>query len=173
MAVNENYTSQNFDGGSENDIIIHEGTHGEVGERLNTFNGGGGDDRLDGRAGRDIINGEDGNDTLLGGDGDDRVSGGKGTDTLTGGDGADRFVLALDIAAGTDTVTDFSVASGDILVVNTADGDETTLADLGVSVADSGNHANLIFGGAVVMTLNDIDHTLISDANFGDYFEVI
>lgn len=155
MAVIRNYSSQNFNGGGDNDIIIHEGTHGEVGERLNTFNGGGGDDRLDGRAGRDTINGEDGNDTLL------------------GGDGADRFVLALDIAAGKDTVTDFSVASGDILVVNTADGDETTLTDLGVSVADSGNHANLIFGGAVVMTLNDIDHTLISDANFGDYFEVI
>ena len=80
MAVNKNYTSQNFDGGSENDIIIHEGTHGEVGERLNTFNGGGGDDRLDGRAGRDIINGEDGNDTLLGGTEDDLIRGGTGND---------------------------------------------------------------------------------------------
>ena len=164
MTIARDYAAQTFNGRSDNDIIISEGVHSGLGERLNTFNGGGDDDYLDGRAGRDIINGEDGNDTLLGGTEDDLIR---------GGDGADRFVLALDIAAGTDTVTDFSVASDDILVVNTADGDETTLADLGVSVADSGNHANLIFGGAVVMTLNDIDHTLISDANFGDYFEVI
>ena len=68
-------------------------------------------------------------DTLNGGEGDDILVGGDGNDILTGGNGADQFVWK-DGDTGTDTVTDFNAAEGDVL--NLADLlDPTTALDIG------------------------------------------
>jgi len=63
----------------------------------------------------------------------------------------------------------------DKIQIDTANGNEATLAALGLAVADNGNHANITStdGNTVYMTLNDVDHADITDANFTNYFEVI
>ena len=53
---------------------------------------------------------------LTGNAGSNRLNGANGNDTLTGGLGADTFVFAGHI--GVDTVTDFSVADGDLIDVS-------------------------------------------------------
>jgi Ca2+-binding RTX toxin-like protein len=92
----------------------------------NSFYGGDGQDRLDGREGNDFLNGQAGNDTILGGTGadslygeigndvldggenDDFLWGGQGDDTLTGGAGADTFYYSSFSDFNTvDTITDF------------------------------------------------------------------
>jgi beta-lactam-binding protein with PASTA domain len=64
------------------------------------FNGGAGDDRMQGdvgddtlfgNAGNDRMSGGEGNDTLIGGDGDDIMFGGPGDDVLKGGPGNDAI----------------------------------------------------------------------------------
>ena len=73
-------------------------------------------DLLSGTAATDLIFGLAGNDTLSGGAGADKLDGGIGIDILTGGSGADAFVWnAGDQASGPDTLTDFSIADGDVL----------------------------------------------------------
>jgi Ca2+-binding RTX toxin-like protein len=87
--------------------------------------GGTGNDRLHGETGADTLFGGDGNDQLFGGEGNDQVTGGAGNDrldgsanndTLTGGTGADVFVLKS--GGGDDTITDFSRAQGDRIVLD-------------------------------------------------------
>lgn len=70
-----------------------------------------GNDTLHGLGGADSLRGGKGDDRLDGGEGDDWLAGGRGADTLTGGPGADTFNSFA--GAGTDVVTDFSVAEGD------------------------------------------------------------
>jgi Ca2+-binding RTX toxin-like protein len=91
-----------------------------------TLAGGDGSDRLAGDRGADRLQGGEHNDQLAGGWGDDgleggpgndRLTGGPGNDTLEGGTGKDRFVFAGD--DGIDTISDFSRASGDRLVLST------------------------------------------------------
>ncbi|KGA01782.1 hypothetical protein KP05_11020 [Cobetia amphilecti] len=93
-----------------------------IGEGGNdTLNGGLGSDRLEGGGGNDTLRGGSGNDTLAGGSGNDLLVGGSGNDILTGGDGADTFqwLSGHDINSeggrATDTITDFSVADGDVI----------------------------------------------------------
>ena len=167
-----------LNGGSGNDIL-----YGGAGN--DTLNGGTGNDTLNGDAGGDTLNGDAGNDTLSGSLGDDTLSGGLGDDTLiggggrdtlTGGAGADKFILNTTApAADTDTITDFVQADGDRIQIATPTGLENTLAALGLAVADNGNHANITNadGSVVYMTIQNIDHALISDANFANYFLVI
>ncbi|WP_279831946.1 beta strand repeat-containing protein [Cobetia amphilecti] len=86
-----------------------------------TLSGGEGSDRLEGGSGNDTLRGGAGNDILSGGEGDDLLVGGAGNDILTGGDGADTFqwLSGHDINSeggmATDTITDFSVADGDVI----------------------------------------------------------
>ncbi|MBW4551398.1 MAG: spondin domain-containing protein [Aphanocapsa sp. GSE-SYN-MK-11-07L] len=75
--------------------------------------GGLGDDLLTGGIGNDYLYGNEGHDRLLGGTGDDRLIGGTGFNRLTGGAGSDLYVLGA--GAGFETVTDFSLGSGDRL----------------------------------------------------------
>jgi Ca2+-binding RTX toxin-like protein len=72
-----------------------------------------GDDRIDAGLGFDAV---------LGGSGNDTLDGGGGRDTLTGGSGADRFVFDAYLSGATniDTITDFSAAAGDRLVLDRA-----------------------------------------------------
>lgn len=55
-----------------------------------------------------------GDDTLLGSDAANVLAGGDGADTLTGGAGADRFAFGAG-ETGTDSITDFDAAQGDVL----------------------------------------------------------
>ena len=147
-----------------------------LGEFVQNITGTAYADLISGNDRDNVIDGGEGNDILAGGFGDDTLNGDAGNDILRGGAGADKFTLALDIAAGTDTITDFSVAEGDKLVVDTVNGDETTLADLGLSAQENDSNsadANILFSGAVIATLYDVDYNNITDANFADYFEVI
>lgn len=101
-----------------------------------TLSGGVGSDRLEGGSGNDTLRGGTGNDILSGGEGDDLLVGGTGNDILTGGDGADTFqwLSGDDINSeggmATDTITDFSVADGDVIDLSDlleADEDADTL----------------------------------------------
>jgi hypothetical protein len=71
---------------------------------------GSGNDTLTGTDGPDILLGGAGNDKLVGGAGVDLLGGGVGDDVLTGGSGADLFAGG----SGTNTLTDLSVAQGDV-----------------------------------------------------------
>ena len=81
-----------------------------------TMSGTSGNDTLTGTSGTDYLLGNAGNDILHGGGGDDILAGGAGNDTLTGGAGADKFVMTN--TDGPDTITDFTVAQGDILDIS-------------------------------------------------------
>ena len=144
-------------------------------DNINILTGTENNDRLSGLGGDDTLNGLGGSDVLIGGAGADQLDGGDGDDTLTGGNGADKFILELDTAAGTDTITDFSVGDGDRLLVFTGNG-ETTLAGLGITAQANGSNsanADLVYSNTVIATLNGIDYNDIMDANFASYFEVV
>ena len=74
-------------------------------------------DVLFGGSGADSLTGFSGADVLVGGSGGDTLKGGAGTDTLIGGAGADKFVFGL-VADGAKTITDFSDAQGDQLLIS-------------------------------------------------------
>jgi hypothetical protein len=59
-----------------------------------TLNGDVGNDTLDGAEGNDTLNGTAGNDTLRGYTGTDVLDGGTGSDTMSGGDGVDTVSYA-------------------------------------------------------------------------------
>jgi Ca2+-binding RTX toxin-like protein len=75
-------------------------------------------DTLTGSSGNDVLKGGAGNDVLSGGAGLDTLYGGPGADTLTGGTGKDTFAYAKTDATGVDTITDFSLADGDVLDIS-------------------------------------------------------
>ena len=97
-----------------------------------TLNAGRGNDKVFGKSGNDLLIGRSGNDILLGGPGEDtleggigrdRLNGGAGNDTLTGGGGIDRFIFSTNQTfqsedLGVDTITDFSITQGDIILLN-------------------------------------------------------
>jgi Ca2+-binding RTX toxin-like protein len=109
-------TVENVNTGAGNDLIVAGSA-----PINNTFNGGAGDDRIEGRDGNDTINGRDGDDLLLGGKGSDFISGGNGNDRELGGAGSD-IVIGGD---GNDILTGGAGAdairgdAGDDLVVAT------------------------------------------------------
>ena len=84
-----------------------------------TLNGGPDNDTLNGGDGNDSLNGGNGDDSLNGGNGDDILNGLSGSDTLTGGAGADRFAYTAN-NQGVDTITDFTIADGDLLAFTSA-----------------------------------------------------
>ncbi len=110
-----------LNGGDGNDSL--NGNNGDDsligGNGNDTLNGVSGSDTLIGGDGNDSLNGGAGTDTLIGGDGDDSLIGGVGTDTLTGGAGADRFAYTA-TNQGVDTITDFTIADGDLLAFTSA-----------------------------------------------------
>ncbi|MCA2938960.1 MAG: calcium-binding protein [Microcystis sp. M113S1] len=84
-----------------------------------SLTGGSGNDSLDGGDGNDTLNGNNGTDTLIGGAGADSLIGGAGADSLIGGAGADRFAYTA-TNQGVDTITDFTIADGDLLAFTSA-----------------------------------------------------
>lgn len=127
------------------------------GEGADTVSGGAGDDsHLNGNQGADSVSGGDGNDTVYGGKdndtlsgdaGNDRLSGDLGNDQLTGGAGADQFVIRA--GGGADTVTDFSLAQGDRILL-----------------AAGATQTNAVVGGNLVITVADATITLTGVSAF-------
>ena len=101
------------------------------------INGTAGADNLTGTANADVINGLAGNDTLNGLAGNDTLSGDAGNDILTGGLGVDKFIYNTNAAftttaLGVDSITDFTIAQGDLIVL-----DKTTFTSIS-SIAGTG-----------------------------------
>jgi Ca2+-binding RTX toxin-like protein len=111
--INGNVGNDSASGGAGDDWVVggkdNDRLAGEDGADI--VYGNLGADTCDGGAGDDLIRGGQQDDVLSGGAGDDWLSGDRDNDTLTGGAGADIFHTFGD--AGTDRVTDFSVAQGD------------------------------------------------------------
>jgi Ca2+-binding RTX toxin-like protein len=123
-------------GGAGNDAI--QGLQGDdliFGDAGNdTLRGDDGNDFLRGGDGDDLLTGGDGNDLLDGGSGNDKLEGGAGVDVMTGGLGADSFVFrGADftgvLATDRDTITDFSRAQGDKIVLSLLDANVNTARD--------------------------------------------
>jgi Ca2+-binding RTX toxin-like protein len=105
---------------AETAAILRRDLAGGIGD--DTLSGGSGNDILRGDAGDDRLTGDAGDDKLDGGSGHDLLDGGSGRDTLVGGSGADRFVFDSYLSAATniDTITDFTAAAGDRIVLDRA-----------------------------------------------------
>jgi Ca2+-binding RTX toxin-like protein len=76
-------------------------------------------DTIVGNNSGDHLYGAAGADKIMGGSGNDSITGGAGADVLTGGLGADQFVYNSPSEGG-DTITDFSHAQGDRIVISHA-----------------------------------------------------
>lgn len=112
--------------------------------------GGVGDDVLNGEAGDDQLNGNSGNDTIDGGAGNDVILGNAGLDKLTGGEGADTFRFTEAADGNLKTITDFSVAQGDVLSFGRA--------ALGLT-GNTGGAADFAAGAGVVVKAAGVDGT--------------
>jgi Ca2+-binding RTX toxin-like protein len=93
-----------------------------------------------GNAQDNVIIGSAGADTISGMDGNDWLQGGAGADTLTGGAGADLFVFASagDFAGTPETITDFSFAQGDRIVLWQVDANSALAGDQAFSWIGTG-----------------------------------
>ena len=135
------------------------------------------DDYLYGNGADNVLSGGRGNDVLIGGGPrfGQNVDGG-GNNILTGGEGADMFGVDRTSNPGLDRVTDFSVAEGDKLEVNTQREHETTLGEVGLTIAansENNAHTDILFEGQLVMIVENLDYTLITDDSFFTYFVVV
>ncbi|WP_292930104.1 calcium-binding protein [Novosphingobium sp. PASSN1] len=147
-------------GGAGLDLVL--GVESVTGSNLN--------DLLDGSKANNGLIGGGGNDTLNGHEGADSLSGGAGQDRLTGGTGADRFVFDAPLAGTGDTITDFSHAQGDRIVLdksvftgltgaaNTALADAAFFAGAGATAAQDASD-RLIYNTSTGVLLYDRDGT--------------
>ncbi|MGQ0567140.1 MAG: S8 family serine peptidase [Gemmobacter sp.] len=90
---------ENYHLGSGNDSLLG-------GRGNNTMIGHYGNDKLNGFRGNDTVEGGLGNDRVNGGIGNDLLDGGLGVDEMTGGDGTDTFVFGAGYRR--DIITDFT-----------------------------------------------------------------
>src|SRR3954470_7406176 len=90
--------------GNGGDDLIKDAFDGHAGR---TFNGGAGDDELDGYSGNDTLDGGDGNDTVDGGEDNDVVRGGAGDDQVYGDHYEDPGSDVIDGGPGNDIVEDW------------------------------------------------------------------
>jgi Ca2+-binding RTX toxin-like protein len=99
-----------FNGGAGNDTLDGSGTAVQI-----VASGDGGNDFLTGGSGNDSLNGDSGNDVLVGGRGADTVTGGGGDDIIVwnNGDGSDT----VSGGAGFDTQVVNGAATGDFFTV--------------------------------------------------------
>jgi Ca2+-binding RTX toxin-like protein len=100
-----------------------------------------------------IVSGNAGNNTL---------NGGNGNDILTGGAGADMFVVAK--GEGSDLITDFSVAQGDVIRLDNFG--FKSFADISSAITQVGTNVLLSFAGGQTLTLENTQASDLSAANF-------
>ncbi|MFM9936758.1 MAG: calcium-binding protein [Novosphingobium sp.] len=105
-------------------ILTAQNTGGAGSDTLSSIESVGGskfNDTIDGNKAGNVLIGGEGNDKLDGHEGADGLVGGAGQDTLTGGTGADNFLFFTPTDASgsiVDTITDFSHAQGDHIVLS-------------------------------------------------------
>lgn len=144
-------------------------------ETDNTLNGRGGDDDLFGRSGNDTLIGGSGDDDLKGGSGDDDLKGskgydllrgGSGNDTLDGGRGQDRLlggsgedIFVLTNQRGPDRILDFSDGRDQLSLSG-------GLSFGQLSFEQRGSNTLIQRGNRTLAVLNDVDATLITNADF-------
>jgi Ca2+-binding RTX toxin-like protein len=123
-----------------------------------TYDGGDGNDVLNGGSVADNLIGRTGDDTISGGGGNDTIVGGTGLDSLTGGGGSDRFVFN-NASEGTDTITDFdpTATTGDLF--NVSSSGFATIGGLGTLAASR------FFLGAAATTTG---HRFLYDSSNGN-----
>lgn len=95
-----------------------------AGQGDDVITAGSGNDFLVGGVGNDTLNGGAGNDSFLGGAGNDIVDGGTGADSMTGGAGDDTYYIDN---------------TGDVVVENAGEGNDTINSSASVSAAQSAN----------------------------------
>lgn len=128
-------------GGSGNDSITVDDSHGVV-PGSHDLVGGAGNDTLVGDAGNDTLEGDAGDDSLVGNGGNDSLNGGDGNDSLEGDGGND----SLDGGNGTDSVSGGTGSD----TFNGADDNAGEIKDHGgEDHTDNGNHADSILTSAV------------------------
>ncbi len=135
--------------GYEGNDMLYGGNGQDVvygGEGNDLVYGGNGTDQLGGGDGDDRVYGGEGNDRLYGADGNDQLTGGYGDDIMTGGAGDDVFVLKE--GAGSDQITDYSVAE------DTVKFEGFTFTDL--TITQNGDDTEIAYGNGNVVTLEDV-----------------
>jgi len=115
------------------------------------------------------IIGGSGNDTIYGGVGDDTLDGGTGKDIITTGSGLDKIYLRIGDGA-------YALSDADI-ITDFTDGSDTFGLTNGLSFGDltrtqgSGDYANdtiIKFGSEYLAILQNIDVSLLTEADFED-----
>ena len=147
-------------GGDGNDVLRGDSNSRDSGGTVggnDILDGGGGNDRLGGKAGDDILLGGAGNDQLWGDDGDDVLRGGLGNDTLTGddnsgGQGSDIFVFAA--GEGTDKIKDFELGTDFIGLAGGLSFDDLTLTG-----------KKILLGNETLVKMN-VNTSALSEADF-------
>ena len=93
--VSQVATGGTINGGVTNEIIVGDGSGGNIVTGVGNINGGGGNDHIDAGDGNDVISGGAGNDIVLGGTGNDTITlnATDGFDVIDGGAGTDTFQL--------------------------------------------------------------------------------
>lgn len=121
--------------------------------------GNAGRDQLSGGDGDDILDGGTSHDILDGGAGDDVLKGGAHFDKLTGGTGADTFIFSgADISH--DTITDFSLAEGDILDATALD--LSNSRDLSLITASDNVYLLTLSDGTEIAEIHDKDNDILT-----------
>lgn len=160
--------------GSSGDDVLDFQTNG-----IFTINGAGGNDTIRatmqstavtlwGGTGNDTIEAGKKGDTLDGGDGIDVLIGGRGKDKLTGGLDADTFVFRQERdskVGGSDRITDFSHAQGDLIDLSKID------ANTGLAKDQDFHLGGAVFthvAGELIQTIDDGGNTLLQGDTNGD-----
>jgi len=115
---------------------------------------------INGEAGDDVLWGSNGDDIINGGSGNDTIFGGSGNDNLTGGDGNDIFQFTA--TAGSDVITDFSIAKDSI---------ELYFRDIDNNTADSLSLDNGVLTWDVDNTANDVTINLSTTVTASDILD--
>ena len=209
--IKSNATANNINGGDGNDTVSYERSdanvlvsmlantspehfsgyaNDDILTSIENIIGSDNDDTISGSAGNNILDGGDGVDWLTGGGGNDVLKGGAGLDTLDGSLGNDVYVLGAR-GEGRDNVV-FARTNGDMdkIRVDTANGNETTLAALKTAAnlrwtndSDSGVASFFNLGGSgahdtIIYNTNGGDEILMVLFNFTtdltiDMFDII
>ncbi|MGL4966779.1 MAG: calcium-binding protein [Inquilinus sp.] len=167
------YFGDDFDGGNGIDTVTYTESNVGVTVNLATGRGSGGNAALDTYTSVENVNGSGGNDALIGDGGANALDGWAGRDTLTGGGGADRFnfsSIAHTTFSQADTVTDFSRAEGDKVVLTAIDANTGAAGNQAFSFIGTGlytHHAGELRyadrGGGHVTIAGDVNGDGVSD----------
>ncbi|WP_445503872.1 glycoside hydrolase family 113 [Microvirga sp. G4-2] len=120
-----------------------------------------------GTSGNDKLDGGYHNDTLNGGAGNDTLWGGNGHDIISGGMGADRFDFGA--SNGTDTITDFEVATlGEVISIakNVNGLSLSTFEELMARTTMSGADAVIDLGAGNSIKLANVDKAMLNANHF-------